>query len=191
MATRKALPGWRNLALALLIAAAAGAVLYVMGRLPVCACGTIKLWHGDVFSSENSQHLTDWYTPSHMLHGLMFYMLLHWLMRRYGLGPRIVAATLVEAAWEIIENTDAVIERYRETTISLDYFGDSIVNTMSDIAFMWVGFLFAARAPVWVSVLLFIIAELSVGMIIRDGLVLNVVMLLWPLEAIRVWQVGG
>jgi len=191
MAAQKALPGWRNWVLVLLIAAATATVLYAMGRLPICACGIVKLWHGDIFSAENSQHLTDWYTPSHILHGLMFYMALHWLMRRYALGPRMVVATVVEVGWEIIENTDALIERYREATISLGYFGDSIVNTMSDIVFMWIGFLIAARVPVWVSVAVFVFAEISVGLIIRDGLLLNVVMLLWPLEAIRTWQGGG
>jgi hypothetical protein len=186
-----ALPDRRSWALALLVAAGAAAMLYAMGRLPICACGTVKLWHGVVYSSENSQHLSDWYSPSHVLHGLIFYMVLHWLMARWGLGPRLVVATLVEAAWEVSENTDAVIDRYREATIALDYFGDSIVNSSADIAMMWLGFLIAARVPVWASVALFFAAELAVGAMIRDGLTLNVLMLLWPSEAILAWQSGG
>jgi hypothetical protein len=187
----KALPGWRNWALVLLVAAAGAMVLYAMGRLPVCACGTVKLWHGVVFSSENSQHLSDWYSPSHVLHGLVFYMALHWLMWRWSIGSRLVVATMLETAWEIAENTETVIQRYREATISLDYFGDSIINSMADIAMMCLGFMIAARAPVAVSVMLFVAAEIMVGLVIRDGLILNVVMLLWPLEAIRTWQGGG
>lgn len=191
MAEGPALPGWRHWALALGIAVAGAALLYAMGRLPICACGTVKLWHGAVQSAENSQHLTDWYSPSHVLHGLLFYLLLHWLAPGRSLGLRLVAATLVETAWEVVENTDAVIERYREATIALDYYGDSVVNSVADIAMMWVGFVIAARASVWMSVALFVLSELVVGLIIRDGLVLNVVMLLWPLEAVRAWQEGG
>jgi len=191
MAAAKTLPGWRHWALALLIASAGATVLYAMGRLPICACGTVKLWHGVVYSSENSQHLSDWYSPTHVLHGLLFYMALHWLAPRWGLGPRFVVATLIEAGWEIVENTDAMIERYREATIALDYFGDSIINSTADIAMMWLGFLIAARAPVLVSVALFVIAELLLGLVIRDGLMLNIVMLIWPLDAILTWQQGG
>lgn len=186
-----ALPDRRHCTLALVIAALGAGALYAMGREPICACGTVELWHGAVNSSENSQHLTDWYSPSHVLHGLLLYLGLSWVVPGWSLGPRLLAATLVETAWEIIENTDTVIERYREATIALDYYGDSIVNSMTDIAMMWLGFLIAARAPVWVSVALFVAAELVVGLAIRDGLLLNVLMLLWPLEAVRNWQNGG
>ncbi len=185
------LPAMRHWALAVVLAAIGGAVLYAMGRSPVCACGTVKLWHGIVQSAENSQHLTDWYTPSHVLHGLLFYLALAWLAPGWSIGARLVAATLLETGWEIIENTDMVIERYREATIALDYYGDSIVNSMADIAMMWLGFLISARVPVWASVALFLAAELVVALAIRDGLILNVVMLLWPLEAVRRWQEGG
>lgn len=190
-ATAPALPGWRASAIALLIVAAAGVVLYAFGRPPICTCGTIDLWHGDVFSAENSQHLTDWYSPSHVLHGLVFYLALHLVAPNAGVGPRLVAATLAEAAWEVLENTDMMIDRYRETTIALGYYGDSIINSVSDITMMALGFLIAARAPVWFSVLLFLAAELVVGLMIRDGLILNVVMLVWPFESILTWQAGG
>lgn len=167
------------------------AVLLWMGRAPICECGTIKLWHGEVISSENSQHIADWYTPSHILHGLIFYGVLWLLARRWSIGTRAVIATLIEAAWEIAENTNAVIERYREATIALDYFGDSILNSAADIGWMWVGFFLASRLPIWVSVALFLIAEIGVGYLIRDGLTLNVIMLIAPQDWILAWQQGG
>lgn len=181
-------PTARDALLAALVAAAGAGVLLAMGRVPICDCGTVRLWHGEVVSAENSQHLTDWYSPSHVLHGLAFYALLHWLLPRWRIGQRLVAATLIETGWEVLENTDAVIERYREATIALDYYGDSVVNSVADIAMMWLGFLIAWRVPVWLSVALFVAAELVVGLVIRDGLLLNVLMLLWPLDAVRDWQ---
>ncbi|MBB3951989.1 DUF2585 family protein [Aureimonas jatrophae] len=182
-------PRW--LLLALLAALGAGAVLLLMGRVPICTCGTVKLWHGQVVSSENSQHLSDWYSPSHLIHGLLFYGALHLLLPRRSLGLRLLLATLAEAAWEIAENTDAVIGRYREATIALDYYGDSVVNSLSDIAFMWVGFWLASRLPVWASVLIAVGFEVLTTWLIRDGLALNVLMLVYPLDAVRQWQGGA
>lgn len=164
------------------------AVLLWMGRVPICKCGYVSLWHGDTFSSESSQHLMDWYTPSHLLHGFIFYLALWAFARRMSIGWRLLIATLVEAAWEILENTDAVIQRYREVTISLDYFGDSVVNSAADIIAMWIGFWLAQRLPVWVSVAIVIGFEVLTMYIIRDGLALNVLMLTYPLDAIREWQ---
>ena len=174
-------------ALTLGTAALAAAVLLWMGRVPICACGTVKLWHGAVLSSENSQHLTDWYTPSHIVHGLLFHASLHWLLPRAGFWPRLLVATVAEAAWEIAENTDAVIQRYREATIALDYYGDSVVNSAADIAAMWLGFWLASRLPVAWSVALVLAMEIGVAWMIRDNLTLNVLMLLWPLDAVRAW----
>jgi hypothetical protein len=162
-----------------------------LGRTPICSCGYVKLWHGQVMSSENSQHLLDWYTPSHILHGLAFYFGLRYLAPRLSVGWRLVIASVIEAGWEVVENTSWIIDRYRGETAALDYFGDSIINSSADFAAMVVGFLIAMRAPVWVSVALFIAAEVIVGYIIRDGLMLNIIMLLWPLEAIKQWQLGG
>jgi hypothetical protein len=162
-----------------------------LGRTPICTCGYVKLWHGQVMSSENSQHLLDWYTPSHILHGLAFYFGLRYLAPRLSVGWRLVIASVIEAGWEVVENTSWIIDRYRGETAALDYFGDSIINSSADFAAMVVGFLIAMRAPVWVSVALFIAAEVIVGYIIRDGLMLNIIMLLWPLEAIKQWQLGG
>ncbi|MCV6593660.1 MAG: DUF2585 domain-containing protein [Silicimonas sp.] len=167
------------------------AVLLWMGREPWCKCGYIKLWHGQTMSSESSQHISDWYTPSHLIHGFLFYGLLHLVMRRAGLGWRLLIATLAEAAWEISENTEAVIEHYRAVTISLDYYGDSVVNSVSDILAMVAGFWLARRLPIWVSVALILGFELFTTWMIRDGLTLNVLMLLHPIEAVKTWQGGG
>jgi len=143
-----------------------------------------------VLSSENSQHLSDWYTFSHVIHGFIFYGVLWLIGRRWPVGLRLAMAVAVEAAWELLENSSFVIDRYRAITISLDYYGDSIVNSASDVCFCILGFALARRMPVWATVAATVAMELFVLWAIRDNLTLNVIMLLWPLDSIRAWQAG-
>jgi hypothetical protein len=175
------------------VIAIAASVLFGMGRVPICTCGYVKLWHGVVASSENSQHISDWYTFSHIIHGFAFYFLFWLLGKRRGwpVGFRLVLAVMLESAWEILENTPMVINRYRATTIALDYYGDSVLNSVCDILAMVLGFFVAARLPVLVVVGLMIAMEIGVAYFIRDNLTLNIIQLLYPVEGILKWQQGG
>jgi hypothetical protein len=182
---------WLCLAAAVSIVCAAGLVEYAMGRVPICKCGYVKFWHGVVNSSENSQHLTDWYTFTHIVHGIGFYVLLWLVAPRLPPEVRFVVAVLMEATWEIVENTPFIINRYRAATISLDYYGDSIVNSMSDIVAMMIGFWIAWRSQIWVTVALVLVIEITLAIVIRDNLTLNILMLIHPFEVIKRWQMGG
>jgi hypothetical protein len=182
---------WTPYLIAALIIVGSAAYLLLIGREPICKCGYVKLWHGETMSSENSQHISDWYTPSHIIHGILFYWGLWLVARRLSIGWRFVIAVAIEAAWEIVENSDAIIERYRAVTISLDYYGDSVLNATSDMLAMVAGFWLARYLPVWVSVAIVIGFELLTAYMIRDGLLLNIIMLVWPLDAVLEWQAGG
>jgi uncharacterized protein DUF2585 len=173
---------------AFLIIAAAAAIELAMGRHPICTCGTIELWVGKRDSPKTSQMLADWYSLSHIVHGLLFFALLWLLMRRSPVSWRFLAALFIEASWEVIENSPFVIERYRETTAALGYSGDSILNSVSDMLMMCVGFLAARKLPVWASVLLLVGLELVPLFVIRDNLTLNIWNLLVPNRAIQAWQ---
>ena len=183
---------WKSgvIAAALLVAAQA-AILHLIGRIWICKCGTVKFWHGVVVSSENSQHLADWYTFSHVIHGFLFYFLFWLLFRRSTVWTRLSFAILLEAAWEILENSPIIINRYREATIALDYFGDSIINSIADILSCAVGFVIAYKLRFWRSLALFIITEIILILAIRDSLIVNIIMLVYPIEAIKQWQIGG
>ncbi|HKX92581.1 MAG TPA: DUF2585 family protein [Sphingomicrobium sp.] len=180
----------RSVLAALIVVAAAAAILLAMGREPICTCGTIELWVGGRDSPKTSQMLSDWYSFSHILHGFWFYAALWLVARRQPVEWRFAAALVVEAAWEIVENTSWIIDRYRTATAALGYNGDSVINSVSDILMMVVGFLAARKLPLWASVVVIVLLELVPLYVIRDNLALNVWMLLWPDEAIRTWQGG-
>ena len=177
--------------IALLLSLAFIAILFFMDRPPIRACGDVKLWHGIVQSSENSQHLSDWYTPSHIIHGFIFFGLGRLLLRKWPLGLALCAAILVEGAWEILENSPVIIDRYREVTISYGYAGDSIVNSVFDLVWMIFGFFLASRLPWKVTLALALLFEAFTAYMIRDNLALNVLMLVAPVESVKEWQAAG
>mgnify|MGYP002777100313 FL=1 len=181
----------RPLVAALFVALLAAAILWLMGRPPICTCGQIDWWVNSPTSPKTSQMLADWYSPSHLIHGFLFYGLLHLTARKMPMGRRFLMATVIEAAWEVVENSPVIINRYREATMALGYTGDSILNSMSDIAMMAIGFLLARKLPVWASVAIVIGFEVLTLHVIRDNLTLNVWMLLAPNNAIRDWQADG
>ena len=176
---------------AFVIVAAAAAILLAMGRNPICTCGTVDLWVGARDSPKTSQMLIDWYSLSHIVHGLLFYAALWLVARRAPAEWRFLIALLIESAWEVIENTPFVIDRYRETTAALGYTGDSVINSLSDILMMCVGFFLARRLPVRAAIVLLVVLELVPLFVIRDNLLLNVWTLLAPNPAVQAWQADG
>ncbi|MGZ2411826.1 uncharacterized protein DUF2585 [Sphingomonas sp. F9_3S_D5_B_2] len=181
----------RTVIAAVLLMAITATLLLAMGRNPICTCGTVDLWVAGRDSSKTSQMLADWYSASHMVHGLIFYALLWLVARKAPVEWRFLAALAVEASWEIVENTPVVIDRYREATAALGYSGDSVLNSMSDITMMGIGLWVARKLPVWASIVLLVVLELIPLFVIRDNLTLNVWMLLAPNSAIAHWQAGG
>ncbi len=181
--------------IAFILFLAFAAILWSMGRPPICACGNVKLLHLVVQSSENSQHLADWYTPSHIIHGFIFYGVGHLLRKKwpalFPLGVAVSLAILAEGAWEVMENSSVIIDRYREVTISYGYAGDSIVNSLADIVWMILGFFIASRLPWKATLGIALLFEVFVGYMIRDNLTLNVMMLTAPLESVKTWQSGA
>jgi len=173
------------------ILAAAAAILLAMGRNPICTCGTIDLWVGQRDSPKTSQMLADWYSFSHIVHGLLFYAGMWLVARRWPVEWRFVIASLIEAGWEVIENTPMVIDRYRATTAALGYTGDSVINSLSDIAMMMLGFLLARKLPLWAAIAVLIALEIIPLFAIRDNLTLNVWALIAPNHAVQAWQTAG
>lgn len=173
------------------------AVLFAMDRPAICECGYVSLWYGDINAAGNSQHLSDWYTPSHIIHGMLFYALGWLVFAKLAWGGKsagrwsFTLAIALEAAWEIIENTPTVIDRYRAVTVNFGYSGDSIINSMADLGWMSFGFYLALALPVRVTIALAIVMEIVAALVVHDNLTLNVVMLIWPFEAIREWQGMG
>jgi hypothetical protein len=173
---------------ALLIVAAAAAIELSFGRHPICTCGTVDLWVGQRDSPKTSQMLLDWYSLSHIVHGLLFYGALWLIARRRPIEWRFLAALFVEAAWEVTENTPWVIDRYRATTAAIGYSGDSVVNSMSDIAMMALGFLLARKLPLWAAIALLLALEIVPLFVIRDNLTLNIWALVDPNPSVQAWQ---
>ena len=182
--------GARHWAWVAAILALMAAILLLMGRNLICTCGTIELWHG-AQDAGSSQHIADWYTLSHIIHGFLFYGLGWLVLRRRAPGERLILAVSIEAAWELLENSPLIINRYRDATIALGYVGDSVINSVADVAWMALGFAFARRAPIWLTVAVAIGFELLALAVIRDNLTLNVLMLVAPVEAVKLWQGGG
>jgi len=192
MAASAAEDSKRNVLIVLLvvlgIVALQAIILYAMGRHPICVCGYVKLWEGNAFGPGNSQHLSDWYTPSHIVHGFLFYLFAWAVLRRASVAWRFAVAVFIEAAWEVIENTPYVIAYYRDNTVSLGYIGDSIINSAMDVVWMSLGFLVAWRAPVLVTIALALALEALAAYVIRDNLTLNIIMFIHPFEFIKAWQ---
>jgi hypothetical protein len=175
-----------SLAAALLFAVAVS--LYFQGRLWWCPAGDLSLWSWQVWSQHNSQHLVDPYSFTHLLHGIVEFWIVSLIFPRMKIGWRLIIALSVESSWEVAENTNYVINRYREATISLNYFGDSILNSLADVAFCGLGFGVAYWLRFWRSAALFVSTEVILLMLIHDSLLLNVLMLLYPMESVREWQ---
>lgn len=166
-------------------------LLQSQGRSWLCTCGYVLLWAGDIWSSDNSQHLFDPYSFTHVLHGVVFYALLAWSLPRLTANWRLAIALAIEAGWEVVENAEFIIQRYRETTLALGYNGDTIINSLTDILLCAVGFWLAQQLGFRRSAILFVATELVLIFWIRDSLLLNVLMLIYPIEAIKAWQMGA
>jgi hypothetical protein len=184
-------PYWIVIALVIVMFVAAAVIEYKLGRLALGPDGKFGWWEGDIWSSEQSQRFADPYSLTHVVHGLLIYGILWLIFRKMPMQYRFALAVLIETAWEVLENSPFIIDRYRAITISIGYVGDSILNSLSDIVMMAIGFLMASRLRVWMSVAFLVAIELVLLVWVRDNLTLNIIMLLYPIEAIKVWQSAG
>lgn len=173
-----------------IIVLATAPLLYLMGRVWWCKCNQLTPWNFIDKSMHSSQHLFDWYTPTHILHGVVFFWILHLLLPKINNNTRLTMALLIEAAWELAENSTFIIQRYRSVTIAYDYFGDSVLNSCADIFSCLIGYIFASRFGALASIALFLIFEIFCLYFIKDNLTLNVIMLTFPLDFIKEWQLG-
>lgn len=176
-----------------------------MGRTAWCQCGGFSPWSWEVKSSHNSQHLIDPYTFTHILHGVVFFGVLNFsgmisvvgkrpntaVKKRFSGTVKLTLACVIECLWELVENSPLIIERYRAATISLDYYGDSIANSVADVIACLAGYILASKIPWYASAAFFFATEIALLLTIRDSLILNVIMLTFPSEAILQWQSGG
>lgn len=189
-------PSHRPYIATLLMMLVTALLLRAQGRIWIAASGKVLLWVSDTFSSENSQHISDPYTFSHMQHGLVFYFFLLWMVpkimkRQITFGWRFFWSATLEAGWELLENSKMVIDRYRNETAAFGYTGDSILNSMADIVFCSMGFVIAHMLGWKKTLALFLMVELSMILLLKDSLMINVIMLLYPLKAIKEWQLSG
>jgi hypothetical protein len=182
--------GYRHLAIAGLLVAVQVGALWALGQPWISASGRILLWSNNPLSPETSQQIADWYALSHIVHGFLFYWLLKLVCPRLPLGVRLLLAMGLEIGWEIAENTPMVIEAYRQQALAIGYKGDSILNSVMDTLMAALGFLFASRAPAWVTVAAGVGMEVLAAIVIRDGLVLNILNFLYPIPFIERWQAG-
>jgi hypothetical protein len=162
--------------------------LSAMGHPLICTCGYVELWHGNPAGPETSQHLTDWYTVTHVIHGIGFYFLLWLIAPRMSFGLRLAMAVGLEAAWEVVENAPFIMERYRQSALARGYFGDSVINSLFDTVATAFGFVLARVLPVWGSILLVTVIEFFLGYMIRDNFTLNIIQLIHPSDSISRWQ---
>lgn len=166
-------------------------ILHAQGRIWWCKLGDYNPWTSDAWSDHTSQHLFDPYSFTHVLHGVLFFWLISLIFRKWTFGGQFVTAIFAECAWEIVENSSYIIEKYRANTASLDYFGDSVFNSVGDVFACGIGFYIAYKLKFWRSLIFFFIIEIILLIWIRDGLLINIIMLIHPIEALKKWQTGG
>ncbi|MBI2452007.1 DUF2585 family protein [Candidatus Pacearchaeota archaeon] len=182
---------WVLILVAVLIILAMGLIEYLMGRLVICKCNYVLFWYNNVNGPGNSQHLFDWYSFSHIIHGMFYYFLLRSVAKRLPVKTRFLFALLIETSWEVFENSPFIINRYRTATFALDYYGDSIINSVFDVFSMGLGFILARKLPPWLTATLAIALELFTLYMIRDNLALNILNLIYPTESVKDWQTAG